>query len=90
MRGFCKFALIIRATPSNLHSWETNRHQEVCTPVDQDGHRHGGRPGPLREELGCDHPRDGAGSDSEEDHVEEGGDDGEPPDPGDQFLEILN
>ena len=85
-----KFPLIIRASLSHLHGRETNRHQEVRTPVDKNGHRHGGRPGALREELGRDHPGDGAGSHSEEHHVEEGGDHGEPPDPGDQFLESLN
>ena len=75
---------------SHLHGWETNGHQEVCTPVDQNRHRHGCRPGALGEQLRRDHPGYGAGAHGEEHNVEEGGDYGEPPDPGDQFLETVN
>ena len=55
-----------------LHGGEADAHEEVGAPVDQHGDGHGRGTGTLREELGRDHPRDGAGADGEEDHVEQG------------------
>ena len=72
-----------------LHCWKSDCYQKVCTPVDKHGHGHGRGPRALGEELGGDHPGDGAGPHREEHDVEQRGDHGEPPDPGHQLLGIV-
>lgn len=60
-------------TVAHLHAGEADADEEVGHPVDEhrDGHRR--RPRSLREQLGRDHPRDGARAHREEDHEAEGG-----------------
>lgn len=70
-----------------LHGGKTNAHKEIGTPIDEDGHAHGGRPRALGEKFRRDHPGYGTRTDGEKDHVEQCGDHGEPPNPGHELLE---
>lgn len=64
-------------TTTNLQRWETDANDEIRYPIDEYRDRHGGWAGTLREQLGSDHPRDGAGPEGEEHDEAERGDDGQ-------------
>ncbi|TNN29117.1 hypothetical protein EYF80_060735 [Liparis tanakae] len=61
------------AAATHLHVREAHPHQEVGRPVAAAGHRHGGGPRALAEQLGHQEPGDGPGPHLEERHEAEHG-----------------
>lgn len=78
----------LQTPTTNLQRWETDANEEIRYPIDEHRNRHGGWAGPLREQLGSDHPRDGAGPEGEEHDEAERGDDGQVRHPVNHLLHI--